>query len=101
MHNLNDLIPDNSGLELLSALDINDAGQIVGFGVTPGGHLRGFLLQPRPTGDLNGDGGVNVSDFLLLLAAWGPCPDACCPADLDGDDDVGIGDFLILLGSFD
>jgi T5SS/PEP-CTERM-associated repeat protein len=50
-------------------------------------------------GDLDGDGVVGIEDFLLLLAAWGPCPTppAFCPADLDGDGMVGINDFLILL----
>ncbi|MHC4211665.1 MAG: dockerin type I domain-containing protein, partial [Planctomycetota bacterium] len=55
-----------------------------------------------PLGDLDGDGAVGVTDFLLLLAAWGPCPDppAPCPADLDGDGIVGVIDFLILLAAW-
>jgi hypothetical protein len=48
--------------------------------------------------DFNGDGAVGVEDFLLLLAAWGPCPG--CPEDLDGDDTVGILDFLALLAAW-
>jgi hypothetical protein len=51
-------------------------------------------------GDLDGDGSVGVTDFLAILAAWGPCPDPCppsCPADLDGDCEVGVTDFLALL----
>jgi len=53
-------------------------------------------------GDINGDGFVGIEDFLLLLAAWGPCPAPPddCPADLDGDGNVGITDFLILLGNW-
>ncbi|MHC4825715.1 MAG: M12 family metallo-peptidase [Planctomycetota bacterium] len=52
-------------------------------------------------GDLDGDGAVGVTDFLLLLAAWGPCADCgACPADLDGDCDVAISDFLILLANW-
>jgi YVTN family beta-propeller protein len=54
-------------------------------------------------GDLDGDGVVGVSDFLLLLAAWGPCPGPCppsCDADLDGDCTVGVNDFLILLANW-
>ena len=45
---------------------------------------------------------VDIQDFLLLLAAWGPCPDppAPCTADFDGDGDVGIADFLTLLANF-
>jgi len=54
-------------------------------------------------GDLDGDGTVGVTDFLALLAAWGPCPGPCppsCPADLDGDCAVGITDFLLLLANW-
>jgi hypothetical protein len=29
---------------------------------------------PGPVGDLNGDGVVDVSDLLILLGSWGPCP---------------------------
>lgn len=52
--------------------------------------------------DLDMDGVVGIIDFLLLLAAWGPCPDppATCPADLDGSGDVGIIDMLTLLGAW-
>ncbi len=67
------------------------------------------IFSPHPTfapegrrGDLDGDGTVGITDFLTLLAAWGPCPDspAACPADLDGDGVVGITDFLILLANW-
>ena len=54
-------------------------------------------------GDLDGDGHVTVNDFLLLLAAWGPCPAPCppsCPGDLDGDCAVGVLDFLLLLAEW-
>jgi len=48
--------------------------------------------------DLDGDGTVGVTDFLLLLAAWGACPGGePCPADLDCDGVVGVTDFLVLL----
>jgi hypothetical protein len=55
----------------------------------------GLMLADCP-GDIDGDGSVGVTDFLALLAAWGPNPGH--PADLDGDDIVGVTDFLILLG---
>jgi probable HAF family extracellular repeat protein len=41
---LNDLIPNNSGWELIEAFDINNPGQIVGYGVSPAGDVRGFML---------------------------------------------------------
>ena len=64
--------------------------------------IAGFTPTFDPA-DLDLDGKVGVEDFLLLLAAWGACPDPCppsCPADLDGDCQVGVTDFLILLASW-
>jgi hypothetical protein len=52
---------------------------------------------PVQLGDLDGDGAVGVTDFLLLLAGWGACTADCCLPDLDLDGDVGVADFLILL----
>ena len=58
-------------------------------------------LVPRIPGDVNGDGVVGITDFLALLAAWGPCADCDdCPADFDGDCAVGITDLLILLANW-
>jgi hypothetical protein len=48
--------------------------------------------------DLDDDYTVGVTDFLSLLAAWGPNPGH--PADLDGSGDVGVSDFLILLAGW-
>jgi probable HAF family extracellular repeat protein len=45
MVDLNDRIPDGSGWVLTSAIDINEAGQIVGEGVV-GGQTQAFLLNP-------------------------------------------------------
>ncbi len=52
-------------------------------------------------GDLDGDGVVGTSDLVLLLGAWGVCPDCGdCPADLDGDCNVGSPDLILLLGNW-
>jgi hypothetical protein len=54
-------------------------------------------------GDLDGDGVVGITDFLTLLAVWGPCPEPCpphCLGDVDTDCDVGVNDFLILLANW-
>lgn len=56
MRNLNDLIPAGSGWDLRSARAINNAGQIVGYGIAPDGELHGYLLEPmspRPCGPLD------------------------------------------------
>lgn len=52
--------------------------------------------------DINDDGSVNVLDFLLLIQAWGLCPDPPqeCPEDVDGDGAVGMVDVLILLANW-
>jgi hypothetical protein len=49
--------------------------------------------------DLDADGVVGITDFLLLLAAWGTTPIG--PPDFDGDGIVGIGDFLGMLANWD
>jgi hypothetical protein len=36
---------------------------------------QGATIRVVPLGDLDGDGQVGIADLLLLLAAWGPCPD--------------------------
>jgi hypothetical protein len=48
------------------------------------------------TGDLDGNGNVNLTGLLDLLALWGDCA-APCPADLNGDERVAVGDLLLLL----
>jgi probable HAF family extracellular repeat protein len=45
MVDLNDMIPTNSGWEMMEARSINAAGQIVGWGMH-GGHTNAFLLTP-------------------------------------------------------
>ena len=51
--------------------------------------------------DLDDNGIVGVSDFLSLLASWGPCPPkGGCPADFDGSGAVGVSDFLALLANW-
>ena len=105
MTDLNELIPSDVGITMKVASAINNAGQITGWASTSAGSVVAVLLTPiePPVGDLDGDCHVGINDFLMLLAAWGPCPDPCppsCPADLDCDGDVGINDFLILLAGW-
>ena len=55
------------------------------------------LVEPTP-GDVNGDGAVDVTDLLELLAAWGSCS-TCddCTADLNDDCTVDVTDLLEML----
>jgi len=57
---------------------------------------------PGIAGDVNGDGIVDTEDLLLLLGAWGPCPQPPddCPADFDGNGVVNTADLLILLANW-
>ncbi|MHC4588696.1 MAG: GC-type dockerin domain-anchored protein [Planctomycetota bacterium] len=52
--------------------------------------------DPCPA-DVNGDGAVDVVDFLGLLAAWG---DPGGPADINDDGSVDVVDFLQLLSEW-
>ncbi len=59
------------------------------------------LVNGGIVGDLNNDGVVDVSDLLILLSAWGVCPDGSpCPADLNGNGVVDVSDLLILLANW-
>ena len=47
MTDLNNLVPADSALYLLQAININVSGQIAGYGVDGNGNLHGFLATPR------------------------------------------------------
>jgi len=74
LHDLNNLIPPGSGwTSLNAALDINELGQITGYGVLAGRN-RGFRLSPVWPGDVNCDLRVNLGDvphFVDALLATG------------------------------
>jgi hypothetical protein len=42
---------------------------------------------------------VGVVDFLFILADWGACEESCCLSDLDLDGEVGVTDFLLVLAN--
>ena len=100
---------DGSGWSVARAGDVNGDGMadvaVGALGANPGGEPQAgesyVVFSPVVRGDLDGDGFVGFLDFLMLLAAWGPCAGSCpplCTGDLDGDCTVGITDFLLLLG---
>ncbi len=101
MRDLNDLIDPAAGWELRFALDINAAGQIVGYGTAPDGQTRGFLLTPVSCpADLDGDGQVGLSDLSILLNNFGTTGASPADGDLDGDGDVDLVDLSALLAVF-
>ena len=102
---------DRSGISVSGAGDVNGDGLadfIVGAWLAdPGGESAAgesyVVFSPVIPGDLDGDGTVGIIDLLLLLAAWGPCPEPCvpyCQGDLDHDCAVGIVDLLTLLANW-
>ena len=59
------------------------------------------LGAPALPADFDGDGDVDVTDFLTLLGSWGPCPGAPgCTGDVNGDGSVDVLDMLLLLASW-
>ena len=49
--------------------------------------------------DLSGDGFVDVTDLLAIIAAWGPCS-GTCDADIDNSGAVDVADLLTLIGDW-
>jgi hypothetical protein len=59
----------------------------------------GYCDTAGCSSDLSGDGVVNVTDLLSLIAVWGPCPSAC-DADFDNSGTVDVADLLTLIGDW-
>jgi hypothetical protein len=55
-------------------------------------------LDETISGDVNGDGSVNVTDVLALISAWGPCTG--CPEDIDGSGLVDVTDLLVVISNW-
>ncbi len=93
------------GFELQGALDVNDCGAVLAFGVTPAGVTRLVLLLPtgadRPCpADLDGDCAVGAGDLAVLLGAWGAADCGTFDADFDRTLDIGAPDLATLLGAW-
>jgi probable HAF family extracellular repeat protein len=86
-----------SGFLLSAASDINESGEIVGFGTIPGGETHGYLLVPVDS-DFDDDEDTDLTDF----GRWRSClagPDVpvkgeCADRDIDCDGDVDLVDFF-------
>ena len=65
--------------------------------------MSSYIKRQTPNSDFNGDGTVNIADFLQFVEQFGLSQgDAGYDAryDLDGDNTIGIGDFLIFVNAF-
>jgi probable HAF family extracellular repeat protein len=69
MVDLNSLIPENSGLHLAIATNINDRGEIAGSGFLANGDVHAFLLIPCDGNDGERDCEGRVRDALAQPAA--------------------------------
>lgn len=73
---LENLVPPNSGWTFKKAQAINDRGQIVGFGINPGGETHGFLLTPNKPGPIPPS--FFVSAGLATGLTWSNVPAHSC-----------------------
>ncbi len=60
----------------------------------------GPAVQPSVPGDADGDGDVDLDDFVILKTTFGQHPLVDSRADFDGDGDVDLDDFVILKNNF-
>jgi len=67
---------------------------------SPGAHTVTYASPPACTGDVNGDGDTNVSDFNILASHFGQPVAPNTNGDLTGDGVVNVADFNILAGDF-
>ena len=61
---LNTLVRSNSGVQLVSAPDINDRGEITALGKLPNGDIHAFLLQPPAGSDRVNDRPAQFGEAL-------------------------------------
>lgn len=85
---------------------INDAGQIMAYGVDPQGVSKCMLLTPTSEpralpGDLTIDGVVALNDVAILLSNYG-LESGATPeqGDLDADSDVDLADLAAILTQY-
>jgi formylglycine-generating enzyme required for sulfatase activity len=65
-----------------------------------GFRLASPVAGPLCSGDVNGDGGANAADFVILAGNFGASVPQGTGGDLNGDGLVNSADFVILAGDF-
>ena len=90
---------DGGGIPTLTNTAVcgNTPDQIVGDWFDNGGNTVADECPICP--DIDGDGIVNVSDLLAIIAAWGIDCDGC-PEDVNNDANVDVSDLLIVIGNW-
>ena len=91
----------------ISDLMVGDTVSVLGLPLSGTAIQALIVIRQAPSqtrsADLNGDGNVDFSDFLLFAAAFGKSegvPGYNAAADLDGDGTVAFSDFLIFANAF-
>jgi probable HAF family extracellular repeat protein len=76
-----------------------DGTALAGFGFNPSGQTEAWVARIPGVcrADVNGDGSVNVQDFLVYLQAFAAADSS---ADLNGDGSVTVQDFLVFLNLY-
>lgn len=90
MTDLNTFLPQGSTWTLVSAADINDAGQIVGQAQS-----RAFVMTPALLGDADGNGTVDLADLAALATNWNAAG-TWEAGDFTGDGAVDLADLATL-----
>ena len=91
----------------ITDLMVGDTVSVLGFPLSETAVQALIVIRQAPSqtrsADLDGDGMVAFSDFLLFAAAFGTSeggPGYNAAADLDGDGTVAFSDFLIFASAF-
>ena len=91
----------------ISDLMVGDTVSVLGFPLSETAIQALIVIRQAPSqipsADLDSDGDVDFSDFLLFAAAFGKSeggPGYNAAADLDGDGTVAFSDFLIFASAF-
>jgi probable HAF family extracellular repeat protein len=82
MIDLNTLVRSNSGLQLVSAPDINDRGEVTALGKLPNGDVHVFLLIPCDEDHSDEEGCEDAAGSAIAAMENSPAPVSQGPADV-------------------
>jgi len=99
--NLNERIHPSLGWTLSQAYDINDNGQICGYGNNGISANASFILDPAIPGDANLDKSVNLADLGTLIDNYGATAGATWwTGDFNDDGAVNLADLGTLIDNY-